>query len=58
LNTRAGDLVRLEFNKLPGVATILDWNNPPNHLAVDRIWVTLCADVILEIREGGVSVFD
>ena len=58
LNTRAGDLVRLEFNKLPGVATIYNWNNPLVHLAVDRIWVTLCADVILEIREGGVSVFD
>jgi hypothetical protein len=58
LNTRAGDLVRLEFNKLPNVATVFNWNNPAVHLAVDRIWVTLCADVILEIREGGVSVFD
>ena len=56
-NCRAGSLVRIELRGLPTNATL------PNYygmgaLAADRVWCHLRATQIVEIREGGVSVFD
>ena len=49
LNTRAGDLMRIKF-------TLRDQNDPTRQ--PDRMHVVLHSDQIMEIKDGGVQIFD
>ena len=47
LNTKAGDLMTVKFNRMPTDAT-----------APDKMYIILHADIVMDIRDSGVEIFE
>jgi hypothetical protein len=48
LNTKAGDLMSVKFNRMPTNSAV----------APDKMYIILHADVVMNIRDSGVEIFE